>query len=470
MCIDTFKQIGASVKDLDNNIVYFGNNLKKMREHFPDESVKLIYTDPPFGSNRNYERIWGDENEIRTFSDRWKGGIDHYISWMVPRLEEMYRILSNDGSFYLHCDNSASHRLKIKLDEIFKSPGGFKSDIIWKRCHPKGNSKTYANNSDNILFYTKSDNFTFNTQYTSYSEKTLKLYTHDDIEKGKFRLGPLNAPGGNGYKYDLGFGEKCPDSGYRWSKETMIKKIKEGDVYIKPGKVPCQIRFLSDNKGVPLDNIWLDIENVQNPSYPTQKPIELIKRIVKISSDEGDIVFDPFVGGGTTIMASYELNRNFIGIEVSDTACRKIEKLGVPVAWQQNWGNYSKMKPHEFQNWVCEKMRAKNTSRNVFTASGPDKGIDGKVRTDPNTIGFQGCPLQIKQEKKVNYEEVIKLQERCRWLNRKNGFLIALSFTPTAWDQRAKFLNDGICNITLITGEELQKVDYYNYEEIKKGV
>jgi adenine specific DNA methylase Mod len=149
------------------------------------ESVNLIYLDPPFFSGKDYEIIWGDKEETRSFGDRWSGGIQHYVSWMVERLEEMHRILKPMGSIYLHVDHHAVHYLKVEMDKIF-GMNNFKTEITWRRCHPKGNAKTFSNNSDYILYYTKSKKCTFNIVKILYLICNMvlilkKLYQHINI-------------------------------------------------------------------------------------------------------------------------------------------------------------------------------------------------------------------------------------------------------------------------------------------------
>ena len=310
------------------NVIHCGDNLEIMRK-MESELVDLIYLDPPFFSNRNYEVIWGDGQETRSFGDRWEGGINHYVGWMVERLTEMYRILKPTGSIYLHVDHHAVHYLKVEMDKIF-GMNNFKTEITWRRCHPKGNAKTFGNNSDYILYYTKNKDFVFNMQYGEYSKKTLETYKYNDNDgRGNYALVAINAPGGNGYRYNLCCNEKIPDSGYRWTEETMKKKILDGMVVIRQGRVPRQKRYLSDSAGVPFDNVWTDIENVtkgESCGYPTQKPEALLERIIKSSSNPGDVVLDPFCGCGTSLAVAKRLGRRYIGIDVSPTACELSKK------------------------------------------------------------------------------------------------------------------------------------------------
>jgi len=280
-----------------------------MQTHVDDESVDLIYCDPPFFTQRDFG----------TFNDKFND-IEAYLQWLRPKLEHCYRVLKQTGQMYIHLDHHAVFQVKVLMDEIF-GIGKFKTMITWERCGSKGNSKTFANNSDYILYYTNSNKFAFNTQYGEYKESYLKMFKYDDHDgKGKYRVQAINAPADGGYKYSLGCGEVLPSRGYRWTEETMQKKISEGIVVIKHGKVPVQKQYLSDNKGVPYDNVWTDIENVKTPLYPTEKPGELLERIILSSSNLRDTILDPFCGCGTAVMAAQKLGRRWIGIDVSPEA------------------------------------------------------------------------------------------------------------------------------------------------------
>ena len=248
---------------LRTNSIYCGDCADVM-DRLPDGSVDLIYADPPFFSNQRYEAQGGDD-EVRAFEDRWEGGVQDYIGWMEPRLRRCHRILRSSGSIYLHCDWHAGHYLKVLMDQIF-GEGNFQREIIWKigwASGYKSRARNYIRNHETLLFYTKSGDFTFN-----------KLYV----------------PHPKGYERRGG------------------------------GKNP---------KGVPLDDVWVDIHSIQHLSfskeklgYPTQKPEALLRRLIEVSSNAGDLVLDPFCGSGTTVAAAQRLGRRWIGIDVSPAACK----------------------------------------------------------------------------------------------------------------------------------------------------
>jgi len=448
------------------NVIHCGDNLEIMRK-MDDESIDLIYLDPPFFSNRNYEVIWGDDQETQSFGDRWEGGIQHYVGWMVERLTEMHRILKPTGSIYLHVDHHAVHYLKVEMDKIF-GMSNFKTQITWRRCRPKGNAKTFSNNSDYILYYTKSKKSKFNVQYDKYLPSTLNVYNHDDNDgKGKYHLDNTSAP--NGYKYNLGYGEKTPSRGYAWKEETMRQKITDGLIDIRPGKVPTQKRYLSDTKGVPFDNVWTDINQVigkESCGYPTQKPEALLERIIKASSNSDDIVFDPFCGCGTSLVVAKRLGRQYIGIDVSPTACPVVaDRLGI--SHSQIFGmpidvkDLKTMNPNHFQQLICTKMNARNTSPNVEKNSGGDGGVDGIVKFGLSTTGYEGSPIQIKRSSKIGINVVKNFFATMHDLKKDIGFIVALSFGKGAVEQVAKYKNEGSVEIILVKAEDIAKKGYF---------
>lgn len=345
------------------NTIYRGDNLEIMRS-MPSEFVDLCYIDPPFFTQRDYKNIWGDKESVLDWeSSKLDGffdtkdffeshvssgerGLVAYLSWMRARLVEVHRILKKTGSLYLHLDDHAVHYVKVMLDEIF----GYKnarSQIVWKRkngINSAGKIKSFGSTYDTILFYTKSGEYTFNPQYTPLDpEYVRKHYRHDDQDgKGLYQLAPLIAPSDSPtLKFDF-MGYKHPARGWRWNRERMTKAYKEGKLYLPEDKSQ-QIRqkqYLNEMKGNPVTNIWDDIGMVQKQSaeatgWPTQKPVALLERIIKTSSDEGQIVFDCFAGCGTSMHAAHRTKRKWIGIDISPTAIKvnknRLEELEAKV-------------------------------------------------------------------------------------------------------------------------------------------
>ena len=241
----------------------------------PDASVDLIYLDPPFCTQRD----WG------AFNDKWEDGLDGYLKFMKPRLVEMHRILKDTGSFYLHCDPTASHYLKVMLDGIFGRKQ-FRNEIVWKRQQGRSNHthNWFAKEHDTILFYTKSKSYQFHQSYTPVIESDHKRYRHIDEDGRRYML-------------------RRPD------------KRRKNRIRI----------YLDKSKGIPLDTLWIkDIQLQSSTSerldYPTQKPLKLLARIIKASSNQGDVVLDPFCGSGTTLDAAQGLGRHWIGIDQNPDA------------------------------------------------------------------------------------------------------------------------------------------------------
>ena len=323
------------------NRLILGDNLEILKT-LESESVDLIYLDPPFFSNRHYEIIWGDAGEIRSFKDRWAGGIDHYIAWLKERVEQMYRVLKKTGSFFLHCDWHADAYIRVEiLDKIFGSKN-LQNHIIWKRKTGRGEtnhpSKRFGVISDSIYFYSKSTNknrifnslFSFEPEgYTDYVEN---FFIHTDEQGRRYRIDNLASPNPRPnlmYEYK---GYKPPKNGWAISLEKMKQFDKEGRLHFpqnKNGRIQRR-RFLDELQGKPIQSIWDDIEIVTAHSkekigYPTQKPEALLERIIKCASNEGDVVLDPFMGGGTTAAAADKLKRQWIGIDQSTMAVKVTE-------------------------------------------------------------------------------------------------------------------------------------------------
>ncbi len=341
--------------------LFYGDNLEVLQDHITDESIDLIYLDPPFNSNADYNVIFRDHKDERStaqivaFEDTWHWGSDDelaldrmtlkngelaevlhlmvkalgkndlaaYLVMMAERLIEMHQVLKPTGSLYLHCDPTASHYLKFILDIIFGIEH-FRNEIVWKRQNAKGLAFTrFAKNHDIILYYSKSEKLTWNAQYTAHNPEYLKaFYKYVDKETGrKYRLADLTNP--NKDRPNLTYEFLGVTRVWRWTKERMQKAYEDGIVIqTSLGKVPVLKRYLDEQEGNPVDDIWIDIPPIQAQSserlgYPTQKPLALLERIISASSNPGDIVLDPFCGCGTAVAAAQKLGRNWIGIDIT---------------------------------------------------------------------------------------------------------------------------------------------------------
>ena len=347
------------------NRLYFGDCLEVMREDIPSESVDLIYLDPPFNSKRIYNAFIGGAQWV-AFDDTWHWyeAIDDfdevardvrlaptmeglrtilgetsslaYLSYMANRLRECHRVLKPSGSIYLHCDPTMSHYLKMVMDGIFGKEN-FRTEIIWKRtsAHNDGKQgrKQHGRVHDVILFYSREGNWAWNSVFTEHDPNYVEqFYRHTEPGTGRrYRLGDLTGPGGAA-KGNPSYKVMGVTRYWRYSQERMQELIEAGRVVqTSPGAVPQYKRYLDETPGVPLQDIWTDIKPIgaqarERLGYPTQKPLALLKRIIEVSSNPGDLVLDPFCGCGTTIHAAEDLGRWWMGVDICVTACQIIEQ------------------------------------------------------------------------------------------------------------------------------------------------
>jgi site-specific DNA-methyltransferase (adenine-specific) len=348
-----------------------------------------------------------------------------YLVMMAVRLKELHRVLKPTGSLYLHCDPTASHYLKILLDTIFGADK-FKSEISWKRSSAhndaKQGRKQPGNIRDVIFFYTKGTTWTWNWQYTPYSRDYIDaFYKHTDENGRRFRLGDLTAakPGGD-TSYE--FHGTTPYKGRFWaySRENMEKFMAEGRLYFpKNGGTPSYKRYLDEMPGVPLQNDWDDIKPASGKNeylgYPTQKPVALLERIISASSNEGDVVLDPFCGCGTTIAAAQKLNRQWIGIDITHLSVglqklRLLDNFGLhagkdyKVVGQPEDLEGARQLAQEdrygFQWWVLPLIGAKafgSEAGSKVGKRGADSGIDGAmVFVDDNSGKAKRVIVSVK--------------------------------------------------------------------------
>ncbi len=363
------------------NQLYFGDNLGVLRDqkNFPDESIDLIYLDPPFNSKRDYNLLFKSpkghksEAQIEAFKDSWSWGepAEHelnelmkqantdvaqmmdalvrflgrndmtaYLVMMANRLLEMHRVLKPTGSLYLHCDPTASHYLKIVLDAVFGKER-YENEIIWKRTTTHSDSKTWSRVADSIFFYTKGDGFTWNTPRDEHSaEYRDSKYRHDDGDgRGLYRLDNMTSPNPRPNMMYEWKGFPFPEKGWRYSRATMAKLDEEGRIWYpctKAGELdttkrPQFKRYLDDTEGGVMGTVWSDIPPINSQAaerlgYPTQKPLALLDRIIQASSKPGDLILDPFCGCGTAVHAAQKLKRKWIGIDITHLAISLIEK------------------------------------------------------------------------------------------------------------------------------------------------
>ena len=332
----------------NNNVVCADclETLKKMKT----EKIDLIYLDPPFFTQNIQSLVSSKKNAKFSFCDKWKD-MDEYLKFMEVRLEECKRVLKDTGSIFVHCDRNASHYLKVLLDKIFGTQY-FQSEIIWFYKRWSNSKKGLLNNHQVILFYSKTSNFKFNRIYTDYSETT----NVDQILQDRIK----DKNGKSKYKID--------ENG-----ESVIGKSK---------------------KGVPLSDVWeipyLNPKAKERVGYPTQKPLILLEQIIKLVTEEGDIVLDPFVGSGTTVVAAKMLKRGYLGIDISQEAVdltkERLEKLVKTESFLLKKGRASYQKQTEQQVELLKMIGAIPVQRN--------NGIDGFLKEY-----IDGKPVSVKIQK-----------------------------------------------------------------------
>lgn len=395
------------------NVIYSGDNLTWLKQ-FPDKSIDLIYLDPPFFSNRHYEVIFNDGEEIRSFEDRWKGGINHYIEWMKERIFELHRVLKDAGSFYLHCDWHASHYLKVICDNIF-GYNNFRNEIIWHYRRWTNVQKQFQKMHDVILFYSKTDYNIFNPIEVEIS----------DSQKNKFQ---------RGY-----------DTNVIHTKDKITKQIIIYDIEkVKKARINIS------------EDVWImppiNSQAKERMGYPTQKPEKLIERIILASSNKNDLILDPFCGCGTTIAVAQRLGRKWIGIDVSPSACKlmklRVEKvmgsnkdveiIGLPL----NIDELKKLPPFEFQNWCIGALGGTVNPKKVG-----DMGIDGFTFMHRD-------PIQVKQSENVGRNVIDNFETALQRDKKDKGFIIALSFGKGAYEEVARIKKEGLF-IDLLTVDKL---------------
>lgn len=435
------------------NKIYYGDNLDVLRRYIKDETVDLCYIDPPFNSKRNYNQIYNnigkeDAAQAQAFTDTWtwddvanqglaeiksnyngvfteqsidlicglekvlkKGALFAYLVSMTLRIAEIHRVLKPTGSFYFHCDTTASHYLKLVLDAIFCTRGGdYLNEITWKRKTGRGETNHKSNRfgvcTDIIFFYAKSKDNIFNSQFNfeaeGYRDYVDKFFRHTDESGRLFRVDNLASPSPRPnltYEYK---GYQPPKNGWAISKEKMELWDKEGRLYF-PKKSDGRIqrkRFLDELEGKPVQNLWDDIEMISSQSaerlgYPTQKPEALLERIIKASSNEGDVVLDAYCGCGTTVAVAQKLNRQWIGIDITyqsislilkrlkneskdGNVLDNVEISGVPKDFESAvaLANKSDDKTRkEFEKWMV--LRYSDNQAIINEKKGGDGGIDG---------------------------------------------------------------------------------------------
>jgi site-specific DNA-methyltransferase (adenine-specific) len=447
---------------ISSNTLFYGDNLDILKEYIGDNSIDLIYLDPPFNSSRNYNVLFKDEHgkdsesQIVAFEDTWHWnqqaertyhnliitapahvgqmiGALHsfigpsqmlaYLVMMAARCVELHRVLKPTGSFYLHCDPTASHYLKIVLDTMF-DPRNYRNEIVWKRTSSHNDARRkYGDVSDTILFYSKSERYTYHTQYVAYSESYVRdFYRYVDETGRRYRLSDLRSPNPRpNLMYDYK-GYKPHPNGWAVSQQKMAELDATGRLHFpkkQDGRIQFK-RYLDEMAGMPVPNVWDDILPVQAQAaerlgYPTQKPLALLERIIQASSNPGDIVLDPFAGCGTTVTAAEKLGRNWIGIDITHLSIALLKyrmKAAFPGAIFEVIGEPEDLGAarqlalddrYQFQWWALSLVKAKPLGGQEGSKTGKkgsDKGIDGIINfIDDHTGKPKRVLVQVKSGK-----------------------------------------------------------------------
>lgn len=422
----------------EGNILYYGDNLDVLRRHVADASIDLIYLDPPFSSDVNYNVLFQEHGEkaaaqIEAFTDTWEWNTDAaaayqevveqggevakamtafrtllgtsdmlaYLSMMAPRLIELHRVLKPTGTLYLHCDPTASHYLKLVLDAAF-GPENFLSEVIWKRTGTHSSANRWGPVHDTLLMYAKKrGSQTWNRPYVPLGDEHRKRhYSQKDAQGRAFTHGELTAPGTrNGRSGAVWRGFDVTAIGRHWmtTVESLDDLDAQGRIYFpKDGGWPRLIRLEEDSKGRALGDVWEDIPPInmqarERLGYPTQKPLRLLERLIEASSNPGDVVLDPFCGCGTAIDAAQDLKRGWIGIDITHLSIglikhRLADRHGLDVAktyrvigeptTADDAAVLAKEDPFQFQAWALGLVGARVAGSDK---KGGDKGIDGRL-------------------------------------------------------------------------------------------
>lgn len=447
------------------NELFYGDNLKVLRQYFRDESVDLIYLDPPFNSSRNYNVLFKEQDgtraasQIKAFEDTWQwdqtaatayldvveagGKVSEvmqafrmfvgendmlaYLAMMAPRLVELRRVLKSTGSLYLHCDPTGSHYLKLLLDAVFGTKS-FRNEIVWKRSDAHNDARQgaaqFGRVHDVILFYTKSNEWTWNTLYTPLPQSTQDSW-YRNVEDGTGRrynkadLTAAKAGGDTEYEWK---GVRPPAGRYwAYSREKMEQMERDGRLVYSASGRPYMKRYLDESKGVPVQDWWDDISMLRGISgtgerlgYPTQKPEALLERIVAASSNPGDVILDPFCGCGTAVAAAQKLGRHWKGIDITHLAVNLIrtrlrDAYGDDVSFRvigepesvADAEELAASDPYQFQWWALGLVGA----RPAETKKGADRGIDGRLyfhagetgKTDSVIISVKAGHVTVSQ-------------------------------------------------------------------------
>jgi DNA modification methylase len=426
------------------NRLFFGDNLHVMRQ-LPSESVDLIYIDPPFFSGRTHNVIFGDKNEVRSFSDIWEGGMPGYLVWLNARLFEMKRLLKPTGSIYVHLDWHASHYVKVEMDKIF-GVDNFRNEIIWKATNAHNDANRFGSIHQTLLFYTKSDSWTFNTQYQPYDDEYIeKYYRYTDKDGRRFMSADLAGAGPGPARR---FGERLlePPQGRHWAydQEGVDRLIQQGRIFWTSNGIPRLKKYLDEMPGMPAQTLWSDkgVQYVvswgpEGIGYPTQKSESLLVRVLEASSNEGDVIADFFCGGGTTPAVAQRLNRRWIACDQSriavaltaDRVAKVVENrtgalFPVPDFTVEHWGIYEAPR---LETYTAAQFREFVVRAFGGRPEGVSPAIHGVRYGVPLYVGEPSRDSRITKEDVARFARTVYEERRAN-----HGVMLAWNFGPDA--------------------------------------
>jgi site-specific DNA-methyltransferase (adenine-specific) len=511
------------------NALCYGDNLDILRESIASGSVDLIYLDPPFNSSRSYNVLFKNESgaeseaQITAFEDTWHWNQkaeetyhylitrapDHvartinalygsigtnqmmaYLVMMTVRLLELHRVLKRTGSLYLHCDPTASHYLKLILDTIF-GPQNFQNEIIWKRTTAHSSAKRYGPVHDVLLFYTKSDDFTWNQIYIPHSQEYLDShYRSKDADGRAYTLSDLTAAGvrhGSSGQTWRGFDVTAKGNHWKFTIERLEELNAAGIIYWPTnGGWPRYKRYLDTVKGTHLQDVWADIDPVNSQAqerlgYPTQKPLALLERVIAASSNPGDVILDPFCGCGTAIAAAQKLGRQWIGIDIThlSIALMKYRLEGMypgikfPIYREPQDLDGAKdlaaKDRYQFQWWALSLVRAQPFGGEAGSKTGKkgsDTGIDGIIPFIDDHKGERKRVIVQVKSGKVNSGLIRDLVGTMKREGAPIGIFITLE-NPSR-DMITEAVKQGFYHSPL-WGKDYPALQIYTIAELMKG-
>ena len=503
--------------DLSPNHLYFGDNLDILRQHIDAESVDLIYLDPPFNSNATYNVLFrersGEESaaQITAFDDTWRWGLESelayqeviteqagkvgellaalrsflgqndmmaYLTMMAQRMVELHRVLKPAGSIYLHCDPTASHYLKLLMDAVF-GPTNFKNEITWVRSLPHNDAHRFGRSRDTILFYGRSDDAKFYPQYRPQKASSVKAHYRENEDGRMYQLTSLIAPGGRGPLYEY----KGFERNWRFTQKNMESLESQDRIWHEPGKLPRRIQYLDESKGSLVQDHWDDVNPINSMAkerlgYPTQKPEALLERIINASSNEGDVVLDPFCGCGTAVAAAERLNRRWIGIDVTHLAItlirrrmhdafgedlRPYEVIGEPkdLLSAESLALHDR---YQFEWWALGLVDARPARDRK---KGADAGIDGYINFfDDNSGKPKRIVVQVKSGN-VQRNQVATLKSDME--REKADLALFVTLKPPTGPMVNEALGAGFYAPEAFPDDNYQKVQILTIEELLNG-